>query len=76
MWPYFLLVRIHLAQPIPARARIVLTTDPPLPGQRKVVLEEVQKISRRHGATGEEMCAHPAVFEIVGGFLVGEDMHE
>lgn len=36
----------------------------------------MQQISARHGATGEEMCAHPSLFEVVWRRLVAEDVHK
>lgn len=55
---------------------IVLAANPPLLCQREVFLEVVQQVGARHGATGEEMCAHPPVLEIIRSGFVSEDVHK
>lgn len=54
----------------------MLSIDPPLLLNLEVSLEEEQQISRRHGATGEEVCRHPSLLVIVWSRAMGEYVHE
>lgn len=68
--------RVHLAQPILACLRIVLSTDPPLLLEFQVVLEEMQQIRAGHRAAREEVRAHPPALKVVRRIPVREDVHE
>lgn len=54
----------------------MLAGNPPLALEVQVFLEEEEQVRRWHGAAGEEVCAHPALFEVVRSVLVGEDVDE
>lgn len=54
----------------------MLSVDPPLLLQRQLALKVQQQVGRRHGASAEEVVGHPAVFKVIRGALVGEDVDE
>ena len=54
----------------------MLAVDPPLPRQRQILLKVVEQVSTGHGASREEMRAHPSFFKFVRSRLVAENVHE
>ena len=74
--PNTLLVPQHGRQPILTRLTIMHTTNPPLPLDLQIILEEQKKICTRHRASGEEMLRHPSTFEIIRRIFVRKDMHK
>jgi hypothetical protein len=58
------------------RLRIMHPIHPPLLPQRRILLEEMEQVRRKHRPAREEERTDPPVLEIVRRLLVRENVHE